>query len=170
MPTKINGSGGQQEYVPAGHGQASGEYGDSTGSNKNFKSFKNPDKKESSDAQSNQIKNGSDISPKEQPKPKRDFTKVYDSDTIKVVEGQNGKEVKKSYQEMLNSDLMSEESKEYISTISDAGIAIGVTKGTSLYSGTNKAVMMNIDRVNDKYGADVLVHEYTHAADYNYYS
>ena len=99
-----------------------------------FKSFKNPDKKESSDAQSNQIKNGSDISPKEQPKPKRDFTKVYDSDTIKVVEGQNGKEVKKVIKKVKHMIWMSEESKEYISTISDAGIAIGVTKG-SLYSG-----------------------------------
>ena len=44
MPTKINSAGKQQNYVPAGNGDASGEYGDNaTGSNKNFKVFKKPD-------------------------------------------------------------------------------------------------------------------------------
>ena len=43
MPTKINKAGNQQNYVPAGHGDASGEYGDNaTGSNKHFQSFKKP--------------------------------------------------------------------------------------------------------------------------------
>lgn len=40
MPTKLNSAGEQQNYVPAGNGDASGEYGDNaTGSNKHFKSF-----------------------------------------------------------------------------------------------------------------------------------
>ena len=40
MPTKPNRAGQQQNYVPAGHGDASGEYGDNaTGSNKHFKAF-----------------------------------------------------------------------------------------------------------------------------------
>lgn len=44
MPQKRNGSGGMQNYVPAGNGDASGEYGDNaTGSNKHFQSFKKPD-------------------------------------------------------------------------------------------------------------------------------
>lgn len=45
MPTKRNKAGNQQNYVPAGHGDASGEYGDNaTGSNKHiqFTSFKKP--------------------------------------------------------------------------------------------------------------------------------
>ena len=45
MPTKRNHAGNQQNYVPAGHGDASGEYGDNaTGSNKHiqFTSFKKP--------------------------------------------------------------------------------------------------------------------------------
>ena len=47
MPTKPNRAGEQQNYVPAGNGDASGEYGDnSTGSNKHFTAFKKP-KKES---------------------------------------------------------------------------------------------------------------------------
>lgn len=44
MPTKRNRAGKQQNYIEAGHGDASGEYGDNaTGSNKHFTSFKKPD-------------------------------------------------------------------------------------------------------------------------------
>lgn len=44
MPTKLGkGGAGQQNYIPAGHGDASGEYGDdATGSNKHFQTFKKP--------------------------------------------------------------------------------------------------------------------------------
>lgn len=44
MPTKRNRAGNQQNYIEAGHGDASGEYGDNaTGSNKHFTVFKKPD-------------------------------------------------------------------------------------------------------------------------------
>ena len=44
MPTKPNRAGNQQNYVPAGNGDASGEYGDNaTGSNIHFVNFKKPD-------------------------------------------------------------------------------------------------------------------------------
>lgn len=47
MPTKPNKAGQQQNYVPAGNGDASGEYGDNaTGSNKHFTNFKKPDENE----------------------------------------------------------------------------------------------------------------------------
>ncbi len=40
MPTKRNKAGNQQNYVPKGNGDASGEYGDNaTGSNKHFQVF-----------------------------------------------------------------------------------------------------------------------------------
>lgn len=43
MPTKLNKAGNQQNYVPAGNGDASGEYGDNaTGSNKHFTNFAKP--------------------------------------------------------------------------------------------------------------------------------
>jgi len=42
MPKKPNSHGDMQEYVPAGNGDASGEYGDSEGSNKHFTAFKKP--------------------------------------------------------------------------------------------------------------------------------
>ena len=40
MPTKPNKAGQQQEYVPAGNGDASGEYGNQSGSNRHFDNFK----------------------------------------------------------------------------------------------------------------------------------
>ena len=47
MPTKRNRAGQQQNYVPKGNGDASGEYGDNaTGSNKHFTAFKKPDENE----------------------------------------------------------------------------------------------------------------------------
>ena len=53
MPTKPNHSGQQQEYVPAGNGDASGEYADNaTGSNVHFKSFKKPENDTSKGTQS----------------------------------------------------------------------------------------------------------------------
>ena len=36
MPTKLNKAGKQQDYIPKGNGDASGEYGTSNGTNKNF--------------------------------------------------------------------------------------------------------------------------------------
>jgi len=36
MPTKLNSAGKQQEYIPKGNGDASGEYGNSKGSNKHY--------------------------------------------------------------------------------------------------------------------------------------
>lgn len=58
MPTKRNKAGNQQNYVPAGHGDASGEYGDnSTGSNKHiqFTSFKKPKETRSKELDKKQI-------------------------------------------------------------------------------------------------------------------
>lgn len=44
MPTKLNRAGQQQNYVPQGNGDASGEYADhASGSNKHFTNFKKPE-------------------------------------------------------------------------------------------------------------------------------
>ena len=46
MPTKRNRAGQQQNYVPQGNGDASGEYADqASGSNKHFANFKKPEEK-----------------------------------------------------------------------------------------------------------------------------
>ena len=44
MPTKKNKAGNEQNYVPKGNGDASGEYADNeSGSNVHFTNFKKPD-------------------------------------------------------------------------------------------------------------------------------
>lgn len=43
MPKKLNKAGQQQEYVPSGNGDASGEYADDGGSNRHFVAFKKPE-------------------------------------------------------------------------------------------------------------------------------
>lgn len=61
MPTKRNKAGQQQNYVPQGNGDASGEYADqASGSNKHFTNFKKPDE------QAENVK--SDLTKTEQPK------------------------------------------------------------------------------------------------------
>ena len=42
MPKKLNSIGHDQEYIPAGNGDASGEYADEQGGNRHFDAFKNP--------------------------------------------------------------------------------------------------------------------------------
>ena len=55
MPQKPNRSGQLQNYVPAGNGDASGEYGDNeSGSNVHFKVFKRPE--DSTPVKSNEVK------------------------------------------------------------------------------------------------------------------
>lgn len=57
MPKKLNKAGQQQNYVPAGNGDASGEYGDNaTGSNIHFTAFKKPDDEKPIDNQNEESK------------------------------------------------------------------------------------------------------------------
>ena len=75
MPTKLNRAGKPQNYVPAGNGDASGEYGNHSGSNKHFTSFQ---KSESSFDNVNKQRMGNKMSsqpkPVETPKPKEPET------------------------------------------------------------------------------------------------
>lgn len=77
MPTKPNHSGQQQEYVPAGNGDASGEYADNaTGSNIHFKSFKKPDsdtKKTNKPVSDKKDINGESPAKDKKEKPKKQF-------------------------------------------------------------------------------------------------
>lgn len=76
MPKKLNGAGGMQEYIPAGNGDASGEYGNSKGENKHFSSFsKNSTKgksetKGTSGTSKSSISNNQSVSKQDQNDPK----------------------------------------------------------------------------------------------------
>ena len=56
MPKKPNSHGDMQEYVPAGNGDASGEYGNSEGSNKHFTAFKKKKETRTKELSKKQIK------------------------------------------------------------------------------------------------------------------
>ena len=67
MPTKLNKGGEQQEYVPAGNGDPSGEYTNQAGGNKNFKTFKKQDGEAPQSFKSiNQKRTGKPSMPKEE--------------------------------------------------------------------------------------------------------
>lgn len=74
MPTKMNRAREQQNYIPAGNGDASGEYGNDKGSNKHFTNFK---KSDSSFDSVNQQRMGNKMSSqpmKAEQKPVKDFS------------------------------------------------------------------------------------------------
>ena len=77
MPTKRNHGGNQQEYVPAGNGDASGEYADNaSGSNIHFKTFKKPDsdtKKTNKPVSDKKDINGQSPTKDKKEKPKKQF-------------------------------------------------------------------------------------------------
>lgn len=68
MPTKINKGGEQQNYVPSGNGDASGEYTNEAGANKNFKQFKKQDEASQSFNAVNKMRTGKVSMPKEEVK------------------------------------------------------------------------------------------------------
>lgn len=90
MPTKPNRAGNQQNYVPAGNGDASGEYGDNaTGSNIHFQNFKKPDDSSTkTDEQKQQFqKFEKQEQPKEQEKSKQ---QVLENSLKRVISNKKG--------------------------------------------------------------------------------
>lgn len=104
MPTKRNRAGQQQNYVPQGNGDASGEYADqASGSNKHFANFKKPDEPKSEE----NVK--SELTKPEQPKEdtskylggskeKSDFSATVFSKGM----SRYGEEFKKDFQEIIS--------------------------------------------------------------------
>ena len=76
MPQKLNKAGKMQDYIPAGNGDASGEYGTSNGTNKNFTTS---DKKSS---KANVITENKSVVVEN--KSKKEKEKPFDIDTIDV--------------------------------------------------------------------------------------
>lgn len=68
MPTKLNKAGKQQDYIPRGNGDVSGEYANEGGGNKNFATFKKPDDAPQSFATVNKLRTGKPSMPKEKVK------------------------------------------------------------------------------------------------------
>lgn len=159
MPTKLNKAGNQQNYVPAGHGDASGEYGDNaTGSNVHiqFTSFKKPDGNE------NKVEESIKIQPNQKPNnTSKNFNDYVDNNfknNSKMAEG-----LKTSF------NAGNEEQKDKLNYfVSNDIIKISETKGISNYG---YGVSLNVGSIQDKKGAlgkengETLYHEFGHAYD-----
>ena len=78
MPKKPN-SHGMQEYVPAGNGDASGEYANEEGNNRHFTSFKKPEEK--NDGLTNET-NGDTIKPDMNNEYMKEFDRVLKLDNV----------------------------------------------------------------------------------------
>lgn len=104
MPTKLNHAGNQQNYVPAGHGDASGEYGDNdTGSNIHiqFKKFEKPNKDIKVDIKQN---DGKEVKNDNSSENKKEDIKVVTDKAIDYVSNHStfNKKVKETLKDLMN--------------------------------------------------------------------
>ena len=154
MPKKPNSSGELQEYVPAGNGDASGEYGDADGNNRHFTSWKNPHTEES----------GIAVVTGEKPaevETKQDGFAEY---LQKNHNNDFGKRIERDY------NAGNAEHKALINTaISKYGVELNETSGTSYYRPSANSVNLNAPQQYGKYSSkeegETLYHEFWHAND-----
>lgn len=143
MPTKLNSAGKQQNYVPAGNGDASGEYGDNaTGSNKHFTNFKKDIDIE--------------VSPNEEKS--KIITKSFEEYINENFKTDFGKELKTSF------DAGNEEQRDKLNYfVSNGFIKISQIKSGAYYNGSVALSSMK-GNYGKEYG-DTLYHEFGHAYD-----
>lgn len=159
MPTKRNRAGEQQNYVEAGHGDASGEYGDNaTGSNKHiqFTEFKKPD----GDGKTTKEPNIA-VTPNNDKTV--ETTKNFEEYVDKNFKEEFGQGLKTSF------NAGNDYQKEKLGYFTSKGIVkINETKGNSYYDGS---VTLNQKQISQKKGSfskevgDTLYHEFGHAYD-----
>ena len=144
MPTKPNKAGQQQNYVPAGNGDASGEYGDNeSGSNIHFKNFKKPQESSAGD-KPKQEKPSGDIGVKVEKKGKKP------ADTSKIKPKYDGKG-KQILADALSKKMgKSKNYKTVVEQLQDADDEMSGVIGD--FYGANPLVNLKIGKnVNSKY-------------------
>lgn len=155
MPKKKNKAGQDQNYVPAGNGDASGEYADNeTGSNRNFANFKAPD-------------NNEEIVEEV----KKDEKKYYENFDSMVNWGFEdnysfGEHLRKTF------DTGTDEAKELVDNAIGNGVNVVKSEGTNAFYSTDGAVVnLRYTDVGEtgKYSShvkgDTFYHEFWHCLD-----
>lgn len=163
MPTKRNKAGNQQNYVPKGNGDASGEYGDNaTGSNKHFQVFAKGGGENKVDNAETKF-NNTNIAVQPNNDKVKDISKNFDEYVDKNFSSDMAEGLKLSF------NAGNEEQKEKLNYFASKGIIkIQETKGISYYGG---GVALNTRQISAKKGSfskevgDVLYHEFGHAYD-----
>lgn len=167
MPTKPNRAGDQQNYVPQGNGDASGEYADNeSGSNTHFKNFKKPDDNNNSKNKFTNFKkvlSGNDEGIEIKPS---DDKQTNFEDFVK-----NNFAAKDGKLNAFGSNLTdsfntgTDDAKNLINVAIGSGVKIRNTKGTSCYSGV---VELNTYQGGDSgfyRKGEILYHEFWHCFD-----
>lgn len=149
MPKKPNSHGDMQEYVPAGNGDASGEYGNSEGSNKHFEKFE---------------KNNDDIIP---------ILKQTLSKHIITEENIKNKIINELDSENIDKNV-AKTIKEFYEKEKDYVINSALVKN-SYCDVKNKQIVLNSETFNENNNSikiytngGILFHETGHAIDYSY--
>ena len=145
MPTKLNKAGNQQNYVPQGNGDASGEYADTaTGSNIHFTNFKKPDETETVGEEVIEQKSSKDIGVQV----KDTGDKPADTSTIKSQYNGKGKEI---LADALQKRLPNSKNTKYLlDSISDADDELSGVIG-DFYSANPKVEIKLGKSINSKY-------------------
>ena len=148
MPKKPNSLGELQEYVPAGNGDASGEYGDADGNNRHFTSWKNPHTEEGV------IADVAGETPTEVETKQDGFAEYLQ----KNHNNDFGKMVEREY------NAGNAEHKALINTaISKYGVKLKETSETSYYRPV--AYSVNLNTADQTEEGEVFYHEFWHAND-----
>lgn len=169
MPKKPNGAGGMQEYVPAGNGDASGEYADGEGSNRHFTAFKKPDGGNTS----GYIVDTTNP-PKTTPNAEETGVAVKPNDTGRSFKGfddyietgfKAGKYLSK---EQLRRDFESgsEDARGAVSHFIETGDITYQSSKDSYYQSGSRRVFMNTNDTGNRWDGETFYHESAHAIDW----
>lgn len=139
-----------QEYVPAGNGDASGEYANEEGNNRHFTSFKKPEEGEDGKTTGN---NGGDKKPK-----------IFIEYLNKNHNNEFGKLVERDY------NAGNDQAKNLINiAVNKYGVELNQTNGTSYYRESGKSVNLNVPKQYShflsKEEGETFYHEFWHAND-----
>ena len=157
MPTKPNKAGQQQNYVPQGNGDASGEYADNaSGSNIHFTNFKKPD-----EVKTEKVDTDQEIQIEKTDKPSHtDFNGYLLS---KHGDGTNLNDFGKALKD--NFDVGNDDAKSLVNSAIKNGVTIHHAKGISNYSGAVNLSNISHFGAYSKDKGDTFYHEFWHCFD-----
>ena len=163
MPKKAS-SWGQQEYVPAGNGDASGEYADENGSNFHFTNFEKPkeEKVEVKTKFTNFTKKEDNIEIKKEEKPEGNSFE----DFVKNKYGADDKLSEFGEALIRNYNVGNDDAKSLVNSAIAEGVKVSNTTGISNYDGSvNLSGISKFGEYSAKVEGETFYHEFWHCFD-----
>ena len=164
MPKKPNAH-GMQEYVPAGNGDASGEYADGEGSNRHFAAFKKPDGKGETNTPAKVQKETPNVTDGIKVEPNKTGQSYKGFDEYIEKGFKPGKYLSK---EQLRRDFErgNEEARGAISHFIEKGDITYQSSQNSYFSPSSKHIYMNTNDTGERRDGATFYHESAHAIDW----